>query len=103
MPIALAVTVRRWWCWFVADFCLLANGVYLAVAWWAGDRFLDTPRLLAAGAAPLSIIAFCSATIALGYVRFRADCVDLLSREAREPPTQGLEASRSKTEDAGEG
>ena len=64
--------------WFIADFCLLANGAYLAAAWISGDRWLDTPRLLAAGASPLVIGAFCLAAIGVGYVRFRADCMAVL-------------------------
>ncbi|WP_146580826.1 hypothetical protein [Neorhodopirellula pilleata] len=85
LPILAALLIRQSWCWFVADFCLLANGVYLALAWWAGDRFLDTPRMLAAGVAPISIITFCLATVALGYVRFRADCIHVLAIDAQEP------------------
>lgn len=64
--------------WFIADFCLLANGTYLAAAWISGDRWLDTPRLLAAGASPLVIGAFCAATIGVGYIRFRRDCAAVL-------------------------
>lgn len=74
IPLVAAVLVRRRWMWFIAHFCVLANGAYLAAAWLSGDPLLDTPRLLQAGARPVSLIAYCTATILLGYVRFRADC-----------------------------
>ena len=78
VPLALAAIIQKRWAWFIADFCLIANGSYLALAWISGDRFLDTPRLLDAGAHPASIIIFCCLTIGLGYVWFRADCIALL-------------------------
>ena len=78
-PFAAAAALRRRWAWFIADFCLLANGVYLAAAWVTGDSQLDTARLLAAGAHPATIVIFCTSTIAIGYRRFRADCVQIWS------------------------
>jgi hypothetical protein len=80
LPLLIAIVVRgspraKVGAWFIADFCLLANGAYLAAAWISGDRHLDTPRLLAAGASPLAIGAFCAAAIGIGYLRFRADCL----------------------------
>ncbi|MGV3485574.1 MAG: hypothetical protein ACO1RT_14245 [Planctomycetaceae bacterium] len=81
-PIAIAALVRRRVAWFVADFCLVANGGYLALAWLSGDRFLDTPRLLAAGTHPAWIAVYCIVTISIGYIRFRADCMSILSASA---------------------
>ncbi len=75
IPIVFAAFVRRRWAWFIADFCLIANGSYLALAWISGDRFLDTSRLLHAGAHPAAILIYCVLTIGAGYVWFRADCV----------------------------
>src|SRR6056297_1228052 len=43
IPIVAAMAVRRRGVWLIADFCLLANGTYLAIGWLAGDRFLDSP------------------------------------------------------------
>ena len=80
VPICLALPLRRRRtrgrrrAWFLADFCLLANGCYLATSWLTGDRLLDAPRLLAAGVSPVWIGLFCAATCGVGYVRFRADC-----------------------------
>ncbi len=74
IPGALAVVIRRQWATFIADFCLLANGSYLALAWVSGDPHLDTPRLLAAGSHLATISVFCGITICLGYFRFRRDC-----------------------------
>lgn len=80
-PVVLAAVIQRRWAWFVANFCVLANGVYLALAWLSGDRWLDTPRLLAAGASPLVIAAFCAATIAVGYPMFRKSLLGLFSNK----------------------
>jgi hypothetical protein len=79
IPFILAATVRKHWSWFVADFCLIANGGYLALAWLSGDRFLDTQRLLDAGASPVWIVIYCSLTIGIGYAWFRSDCVRVLA------------------------
>ncbi len=79
LPLIAAAIARQRWAWFIADFCLIANGGYLALGWLAGDRFLDTPRLLAAGVHPATLAAFCLVTILVGYFRFRADCLGLLS------------------------
>ena len=46
VPLATASIAGKRWVWFIADFCLMANGGYLALAWLSSDRFLDTPRLL---------------------------------------------------------
>lgn len=85
VPGLLAVLIRQRWIIFIADFCLVANGAYLTLAWVAGDRMLDTPRLLDAGASPIAIGAFCLLATGLGYVRFRGDCVRLLAHPT--PPT----------------
>ena len=77
-PLIVAVVVRRDWAWLISDFCTLANGTYLALAWISGDPHLDTPRLIDAGASPIVIALFCVATISLGYARFRGDCVKWL-------------------------
>lgn len=79
-PGILAVLIRQRWIVFIADFCLLANRAYLSLAWVAGDRLLDTPRLLDAGASPAGIAAFCLLATGVGYVRFRRDCTGLLTR-----------------------
>src|SRR5690606_36868535 len=44
-PLAIAAAVRRDWVSFIAHFCLLANGCYLAAAWLDGGAHLDTTRL----------------------------------------------------------
>jgi len=83
VPIAIAALIRKRWAWFIADFCILANGVYLALAWLSGDHFLDTPRLLSAGAPPGLIVIYCGLTIVLGYVWFRSDCVHYLASKPK--------------------
>jgi hypothetical protein len=85
-PLAVAVLLRSRWLWFVAYFCLVANGTYLAVAWLTGERLLDTQRLLAAGAWPASIVAYCVLTMVPGYIGFRRACVELLRVRQANPP-----------------
>lgn len=79
IPLIIAFAIRKAWLLFIADFCLLANGVYLATAWLSGDRYLDTPQLLAHGAHPISIVTYCVLTIGFGYVRFRRQCMRILA------------------------
>ncbi len=78
LPLTVAALTRHRVAWFIADFCLIANGAYLALAWITGDRYLDTSRMLDAGISPFAIVAYCAVTISIGYVRFRADCIDVL-------------------------
>ncbi|MEM9645938.1 MAG: hypothetical protein AAF989_13185, partial [Planctomycetota bacterium] len=77
-PLFLAMMLQRRWTWFVADFCLLANGIYLALAWVTGDPFLDTPRLLQAGSPTVLVFAYCAIAIGFGYIRFRTDAIESL-------------------------
>ncbi|XZE36052.1 hypothetical protein SH501x_001604 [Pirellulaceae bacterium SH501] len=78
-PVAVAMIVQREWMWFIANFCILANGTYIAIAWLSGDRYLDTPKLLEHGASPISIAVYCLLTIAFGYVGFRRSCIVALA------------------------
>jgi len=85
-PALVAASLGAWWAWFIADFCLIANGGYLVLAWFSGARYLDTQRMLSEGAHPATIVIFCLATIGLGYVRFRSDCIRCFARTL--PETQ---------------
>jgi polyferredoxin len=78
MPLALALLVRKDWMWFIAYFCMLANGAYLATAWVSGDQYLDTPKLLEHGAYPGTIAIYCLLTIGFGYLGFRRHCIRVL-------------------------
>jgi hypothetical protein len=80
VPLVVAFIVRREWMWFIANFCLLANGMYIAGGWLSNDRFLDTPRLLQHGAHPLTIAIYCALTITFGYVGFRKSCLRIFQR-----------------------
>ncbi|EMI45431.1 putative membrane protein [Rhodopirellula sp. SWK7] len=84
VPFLAAMMLRVWWAWFIADFCLIANGIYLALAWVSGDRYLDTPRLLAAGTHPVFVFIFCALTIGFGYPRFRDRCMRVLANPSDE-------------------
>ena len=82
IPLAIAAAMRHPTAWFIANFCLVANGAYLTFAWFAGDPWLDTPRLLSEGASPLMVALYCVLTISCGYFRFRSDCMRLLRGDA---------------------
>ncbi len=79
IPLSIALIVRTDWCWFMADFCVLANGTYLATAWVSGDHYLDTPKLLEHGAHPATLVIYCVVTIGYGYLKFRRHCVRILA------------------------
>ena len=83
IPGLIAFLFRHQWLVFIADFCMLANGVYLALAWIVDDRFLDTPRLLQSGASPVTIAVYCALSIGVGYVRFRRDCAEVFTQGDR--------------------
>ena len=90
VPLVIALIVRRDWMWFVANFCVLANGAYIATAWLSGDRYLDTTKLLEHGAHAVTIAIYCILTIGFGYVGFRRSCVRVLAeRVSRNPNTDG--------------
>ena len=79
LPLAFAVVVRQPGAWFLAAFCAVANGAYLATGWLTGDAWLDTTKLLEHGAWPVSIAGFCVATIGWGYPILRREIVALFS------------------------
>lgn len=71
IPVLIAQVIRQPATWFIAYFCVLANGLYLAVAWFSADRHLDTPRLLEAGTPPVMLAIYSCVTIGWGYHGFR--------------------------------
>lgn len=81
VPVGLAMVIRQEWMWFVANFCVLANGAYIATAWQSGERYLDTPKLLEHGVSPIAIGLYCILTIGFGYVGFRRSCISALSQQ----------------------
>jgi hypothetical protein len=89
VPLAVALVVRRGWMWFIAYFCVLANGSYLAVAWLTGESYLNTARLLQHGAHPATVAAYCAVTIGAGYVGFRRECIRVLSPREQGPGQDG--------------
>ena len=90
-PLVVALFVRRGWMWFIAYFCLLANGSYLALAWVSGEQYLDTTRLLQHGAHPATIAAYCVVTIGAGYVGFRRQCIRVLSTQVPKAVGKGCD------------
>ncbi|WP_442485728.1 hypothetical protein [Aeoliella sp. SH292] len=71
LPVLLAWAIDRQWAWFVANFCVLANGLYILLAWYSGDRWLDTPRLIAEGESLLVIAIFAALATSAGYYGMR--------------------------------
>lgn len=72
VPALAAVLVRRNWMWFIAFFCVLANGAYLAAGWASRDPFLDTQQLLEHGASRVAIGLYCLLTVGVGYAGLRS-------------------------------
>jgi hypothetical protein len=95
VPLMAAVLVRRGGMWFVAFFCLLANGCYLASSWVTGEQYLDTPKLLHHGASRVAIAVYCLVTIGIGYVGFRHQCIQALSVPKLRPATAGALPDRT--------
>ncbi len=79
IPVSFALVIQRQWMWFIANFCILANGVYIATAWFSDARYLDTPKMLEHGASPSAIAVYCLLTIGFGYVGFRRSCIVALT------------------------
>jgi len=84
-PCLAAAIIRHRLAWFVANFCLLANGLYIAVGWYAGDRFLDTTRMFEYGASPVSVAFYCLVTVVAGYYGFRRSWTEVVWNPIRSP------------------
>ena len=70
-PLTIAALINRMPYWFIAYFCMLANGVYIAAGWFSGDSYLDTTQLFAHGASRWSVLVYCAVSITVGYLGFR--------------------------------
>lgn len=87
LPVLMAWAIDRPWAWFVANFCVLANGLYLMLAWYSGDRWLDTPQLIAEGESLLLIAIFAALAISAGYYGTRKSVLAMWKRPSVKPPT----------------
>jgi hypothetical protein len=96
-PLLFALAIRKNWTRLMAGFCLLANGFYIAIGWWSGDPYLDTTKLLEHGAHPISLTAYCAATIVCGYYLFRSACVEIWKAGGNQP-TQAIVPLQDSTE-----
>jgi hypothetical protein len=74
-PLLLAYLLNIREVWLIAYFCLFANGLYIAAAWFSGERYLDTTQLLEHGANSASIVCFCVVTIVCGYIGLRQQLI----------------------------
>lgn len=86
-PLAAALVFRRAWTRLIAHFCILANGAYLAAAWFSGDQYLDTTRMLEKGSHPFWLVLFCLVTIPVGYVGLRNACIEIVNPRAAKADT----------------
>lgn len=86
VPVAAALILKRDALWFIASFCMLANGAYLALAWFTGEHLLDAARLLEHGAPPWMLAVYCAATIGPGYFGFRRACGRLILADGSARP-----------------
>jgi hypothetical protein len=94
LPVAAALIFRSGWLWFVANFCVVANGAYIAAGWFAGGEYIDTTKLLEHGAHPVTILLYCTLTIGFGYVGFRRSCVRVFRKPTATAPNSDVDARR---------
>jgi hypothetical protein len=79
VPLLVAAIVRHQACWFVAWFCVLANGAYLLFGYFSGDGELDSTKMIRAGAHPIALLGAAAVMLVVGYIKFRKSCVSLMS------------------------
>ena len=79
VPLAVAIVFRRPAFWFVAWFCVVANSLYLFLGYFSSDPELDSTKMLRSGTPGFVLVGVASIGLLIGYLRFRACCVDLLS------------------------
>src|SRR5262245_34806176 len=94
VPLGFARLLQREWMWFIANFCIVANGAYIATAWFAGESYLDTTKLLDHGAHPITIAVYCLLTIGFGYVAFRRSFIRVFASLAPTEPIKEANAPR---------
>jgi hypothetical protein len=93
LPLLGASVLRHPECWFVAWFCVVANGTYLLLGYYSGDGELDSTKLIRAGARPVELIAAVAITVPLGYLKIRASCVDVITGKTPALSRRGLAIS----------
>lgn len=82
VPLGLACIIRRNWAWFIANFCVIANGTYLALAWISGDPLLDTQRMIQEGVPRWCILGAILGMLGYGYPSFRRSVQSVLVSKA---------------------
>ena len=90
VPLLVAAIVRLPACWFVAWFCVVANGTYLLLGYLGGDGELDSVKMLRCGARPAELLGAVVVMLPLGYIKFRQFCVDLMSGATPAMTARGL-------------
>ncbi|MFO0976629.1 MAG: hypothetical protein U0996_09545 [Planctomycetaceae bacterium] len=72
LPLLIAVVIQRRSVAMVASFCLVANGLYLAIGLLTDDRWIDSQRLLEHGSSRWLIVLFSLACLLPGYPWLRS-------------------------------
>ena len=90
VPLLSAAIIRRPACWFVAWFCLVANGSYLLLGYLSGAGELDSTKMIRAGARPVELLGAVIVMLPLGYIKFRQSCVNLISGASPAMTGRGL-------------
>jgi hypothetical protein len=73
VPLATASLLKRPAVWFVAWFCVTANGIYLLLGYYSGDNELDSYKILQMGTPDWILVAVGSAMTLAGYTGFRTE------------------------------
>ncbi|MBL8814362.1 MAG: hypothetical protein JNM43_29610 [Planctomycetaceae bacterium] len=83
VPIVLALMIQKRIVAMVASFCLVANGLYLAVGLLTDDRWIDSQRLLEHGSSTWLILIFSQACLVPGYPWLRSSWVGYFRNSPR--------------------
>ena len=84
LPLLVAWLSKRPAVWFVAWFCIVANGLYLLTGCYSNDSELDSVKMVKAGMSTPLLIFVSAAMSVLGYVGFRSECQRVLQKDQPE-------------------
>ena len=79
IPLVSAAAIGRKAVWYVAWFCLLANGIYLLIGYVVDDGELDSTKMIRAGARPVELLVVSTVMVLIGYIKFRQSCIGVIS------------------------
>ncbi len=100
VPLGIACLVKRPATWFVAWFCLLANGLYLFLGLFSDGSELDTRKLIRAGTPTTVVAIIASVAATVGYWKLRRVCLGMWRAEST-PETEAVSKATSHSIFAG--